>query len=368
MQKKISCVVLAVLWILNLVVSVRALDPNQPPTSFLRAHFTSDDGLYGPVVNHIAQTQDGFLWLITIVLNLTRFDGKTFYRFELPGLTTLAVAPDGALWVGGHTDLKRIPSWNFNQFTLTEWASYHPGPGKASDIASLRFDKSGLLWIGTEDGLFCYKGDQFVAVGPRSPVREIDEAPDGHILVITNEAFIEFAGSEVVPHPQLAHQLGVKESEIYKVLRDHHGNTWYFTAKGLARQSSGQIENLGIYAHISASFAVFEDSQGTIWIGKDGGLFRATSTGLELVEPRIQVKSLYEDRDGNLWVGTNGDGLYRLKDRVVRMFTTDDGLPNNLLMTVLIAHDGAIWTGANCGGVSRFDGAHFQTLNEKNGL
>ena len=369
MHKKTSCLVVVILWVLNSAVSVRALDPSQPATSFVRTHFTSDEGLYGPVVNHIAQTQDGFLWLITNNLYLTRFDGQTFYRFELPEVTALAVAPDGDLWIGRRTDLKRIPSSSFNQFTLTESASYHPGPGKASEIVCLRFTRSGELWIGTADGLFRYEGDQFEAVGPRAPVREIEEAPDGHILVITDEGFIEFAGSEVVPHPQLAHQLAVKDHEIYKVLRDNHGNTWYFTAMGLARQSSGRIEKLGTYARIShASFAVYEDSHETIWIGKDEGLFRATSTGLELVVSGIQIKSLYEDRDGNLWVGTNGDGLYRLKDRAVRMFTTEDGLPNNVLMTVRITHDGAIWTGANCGGISRFDGAHFQTINEKNGL
>jgi signal transduction histidine kinase len=50
------------------------------------------------------------------------------------------------------------------------------------------------------------------------------------------------------------------------------------------------------------------------------------------------------------------------------MFTTDDGLPSNLIETVLATHDGALWTGANCGGISRFDGTHFQTFNEKNGL
>jgi ligand-binding sensor domain-containing protein len=82
----------------------------------------------------------------------------------------------------------------------------------------------------------------------------------------------------------------------------------------------------------------------------------------------MQVRSLFSDRDGNLWVGTNGDGLYRFKDRTVRMFTTEDGLPNNVLMTVIGAHDGSVWTGANCGGLSRFDGTRFQTFNEQSGL
>ena len=50
------------------------------------------------------------------------------------------------------------------------------------------------------------------------------------------------------------------------------------------------------------------------------------------------------------------------------MFTTEDGLPNDVIMTVMAAHDGSIWTGTNCGGLVRFDGTHFQTYNEKDGL
>ncbi len=366
---KIRCLVLATLWYLVLSVPALALDPNQPANSFLRTHFTTDDGLPGGVVDQTEQTSGGFLWLITNGANLVRFDGKTFYRFQLPRMRTLAAAPNGDLWIGSSEGLIRLPSANLNQFALTGSISYHPGPGKASEITCLRFSKSGALWVGTNDGLFRYEGDQFVAVGPRVATREIEEAPDGHLLVITDEGFAEIADSEILPHPKLADQLGVKAKEIFHVLRDSHGNTWYCTAMGVARETGGRIERLGTYAPLGrAAPRTYEDAQGTVWIGKDEGLFRATSTGIELVAAGIQVRSLYGDHDGGVWVGTNGDGLYRFRDRAVRMFTKEDGLPNDVIQTVLAAHDGTVWIGNNCGGISRFDGTHFQTFNEKDGL
>src|SRR5215213_3630049 len=150
--KKITCLALATLWILMSGVSVRALDPNQPASSFLRTHFTTDDGLPGAVVDQMEQSKDGFLWLITNSINLIRFDGKSFYYCSKPRPGTLAMAPNGDLWVGTTEELIRIPSPNFNQFTLTGLTSYHPGPEKASHILSLRFSRSGVLWIGTLDG------------------------------------------------------------------------------------------------------------------------------------------------------------------------------------------------------------------------
>ncbi len=346
-----------------------ALDPNQPASSFLRTHFTADDGLPGAVIDQAVQTKDGFLWLIFSGNNLSRFDGKNFVWFDKPRATTMAVAPDGDLWVGTTEELIRIPSSSFNQYKLTGLVSYHPLPGKATPIMRLRFSRSGVLWVGTADGLFRFEHDQFVAVGPRVSTRQIEEAPNGNLLLTTGEGFLEFAGSELVPHPGLAAQLGVKDNEIFDVLRDRRGNTWYCTGKGVAREANGQIEKLGNYDSSGQSaFRAHEDAQGTIWIGKEEGLFRATSTGLESVAAGIAVRSLYSDRDDNLWVTTNGDGLYRFKDRAIRMFTTADGLPNNVVNTVMATHDGTIWAGMNCGGIARFDGTRFQIYNEKNGL
>lgn len=365
---KIRDLVLAALWVFLLGVPAHALDPNQPASSFLRTHFTVDEGLPGAVVDQVLQTNDGFLWLITNNDNLSRFDGKNFYNFTKPRPRSLALAPNGDLWVATFEGLIHIPSSNFNQFTLGG-TSYQPGPGKASQVWSLRFSKNGVLWVGTADGLFRYDGNQFVAVGPRVLTSRIEEAPDGHLLVMNAEGLMELAESEVVPHPQLAAQLGVTENEIFDVLKDHQGNTWYCTALGVARETGGRIQKLASYGlKGNQAYRAYEDAQGSVWIGREHGLFRATSTGLEVVDAGMKVRSLSSDRDGNLWVGTNGDGMYRFKDRAIRMFTKEDGLPNDVLMTVITTHDGAIWTGANCGGLTRFDGTHFQTYSEKHGL
>jgi len=367
MARLLKSLMLATLWVFISGVPARASDPVPPASSLLRAHFTIEEGLPGSVVGQMVQTHDGFLWLVINGVQLARFDGKSFHMFETPVVWSLAVAPNGDLWVGGLQHLIRVPSSSFNQSTLAEAVSYHPGPGKANDVPVIRFTRNGVMWIGTSAGLFRYEGDQFVPVGPRVLTRYIDEAPDGNLLVITAQGFMELNGTEIVPHPNLAVELGVKDNDIFQVLKDRRGNIWYCTGSGVARESGGRIEHLEALGGRSALRA-FEDPQGNIWIAKEEGLFRATSAGLELVAADMQAKAFYNDRDGNVWVGTNGDGLFRFKERAIRMFTTDDGLPNNVQMTVIAAHDGSIWSGANCGGLSRFDGTRFQTFNDKNGL
>lgn len=72
-----------------------------------------------------------------------------------------------------------------------------------------------------------------------------------------------------------------------------------------------------------------------------------------------EAKFVYSDREGDLWVSDENAGLIRFTDPAVSMYTTSDGLPNNRIRTVLRSHDGTLWVGNNCGGISRFDGKRY---------
>jgi signal transduction histidine kinase/ligand-binding sensor domain-containing protein len=346
-----------------------ALDPSQPFSSYLRTRFDPEYGLAASVVNEIVQSQDGFLWLTAGGDILMRFDGRHFTSKSFQPARPLAIAPDGDLWIGTEGGVERIASTALNQFGRLPATLYHPGPGPGSRIICLRFDREGRLLVGTTGGLYRFDRGAFTSVIPGLSIFRIDQALNGNLLVITSKGFTEWDGERAVPHAELAAQLNVKPEEIFQVLEDSHGVTWFCTRKGVARRIGASIEKLRPYGpNGHGATRAYEDPQGNVWIAGEDGLFRGNATGLDLVAPGMHVRYMYGDRDGALWIGTNGDGLIRFKDRAVRMFTTADGLPNNVIMTVLARRDGSLWTGANCGGLSRFDGRHFRTHSEKDGL
>jgi ligand-binding sensor domain-containing protein len=60
-----------------IATSVMALDPRSPTSNFIRSDFTIENGLPSNVVNAIAQTRNGFLWVGTDA-GLVRFSERRF--------------------------------------------------------------------------------------------------------------------------------------------------------------------------------------------------------------------------------------------------------------------------------------------------
>ncbi len=358
-----------------LAVRALALDPSQPVGSYSRTRFTKEDGLPSSTVNVVLQTRNGFLWVGTNS-GLARFDGTHFTTIEFSPQTptdglsrALAEGPDGDLWVGTNTGVLRIPSAALDQFGRLPSTVYHPGPGASDTINVLHVGRDGVLWAGTDGGVYRLERGAFSTALENVSVSRIEEASSGHLLIITSEGFVEWDGARLVKHPDLPARLDIPTNKIFHVMEDHTGARWLCTAGGVARETRGSIERLqpyGIHVALEA-YRAYEDPQGNVWLILAERLFRATATGYEPVQ-NIRAKYVYVDRDGDLWLGSGGDGLIRLKNRIVRTFTTDDGLGSNVTMAVLPATGGKLWVGGSCGGLSLFDGHRFRIYGEKDGL
>jgi Predicted periplasmic ligand-binding sensor domain len=87
--------------------------------------------------------------------------GRHFDLLQADGVGALAVGPAGDLWVGTTECLKRVPLETLRHFDLSAAIAYRPGRGSASDIRSLRFDRDGGLWVGTDASLFHFNDGGF---------------------------------------------------------------------------------------------------------------------------------------------------------------------------------------------------------------
>ncbi|HKQ91548.1 MAG TPA: two-component regulator propeller domain-containing protein [Blastocatellia bacterium] len=112
------------------------------------------------------------------------------------------------------------------------------------------------------------------------------------------------------------------------------------------------------FDHWTADNGLPQNSIHAIRQARDGYLWLATSDGLVRFDgvrftvfnksnsPGLasnRLTCLYEDREGDLWMGTDGAGVTRLRRGVFTTYTTERGLPHNLIRGVTGDEAGNLW-------------------------
>jgi PAS domain S-box-containing protein len=144
------------------------------------------------------------------------------------------------------------------------------------------------------------------------------------------------------------------------------------------------------YAHVPGDstslsndmiFSLYQDRRQRLWVGTENGLnlfqsgsgsfqrFLHTRKGKQIAGSNI--RAIHEDNDGYLWLGTHSGGLLRFHpgSRKVRAYTVQDGLPSNIIYSILEDLKGNLWLGTHRG-LCRFDprtGAT-RTYREEDGI
>ena len=216
-----------------------ALDPKHPAADYLRQTFTTADGLPSNVVNDVLQTRDGFL-IVGEANGVFRFDGHRFSEMNSDPpqelvVHSLAEGPDGDLWVAARTGVLS-PDFHTPK-SISEGRTlsvYHMGQGAPDSVRCLRFTRAGVLWAGTPYGLFYFAKDHFQQAASGRSVLRIEEARNGHLLIRSNLGFFEWDGSRVIEHQEIPTALGIPADDLFQVLEDRSGVTWYCTRKGNA--------------------------------------------------------------------------------------------------------------------------------------
>ena len=109
--------------------------------------------------------------------------------------------------------------------------------------------------------------------------------------------------------------------------------------------------------------SIFQDSNGILWVGGEGDLFRndgSTVTSYDIRDDLgngVTIKQIIEDRDGHIWCGTNG-GITRIDGDSFTSFGEKDGLINRDVWSIAADNHGTLWIGT-IDGVCRFDGQEF---------
>ena len=348
---------------------------------YLRETWQTAEGLPQNSVRTIVQTPEGYLWFGTAE-GLVRFDGSQFTVYDrtstpaLPSgnINSLAVAADGALWIG----FRRHGLARLHEGQLTRWTTKEGLSG--DEIVSLVTTADGSIWAGAaREGLnriragriTVYRREQGL---PDNNCYALAIATSGGVLVGTATGAARVSDAGVKPFPAIDAE---GSAPVMAILESRGGGLWLGTQRGLWHLDEGGHQRRytrvdGLPSDDVTSLAA--GHSGTLWIGmRSGGLARLRDGRFESFTlddglPDDFVRAVYEDRERNLWVGTNTGGLSRLHDMPFRTVSKRDGLPSDMVRAVFESRDGGMWVGTPAYGLARLINGTVTRWTSRDGL
>jgi two-component system sensor histidine kinase ChiS len=295
------------------------------------------------------------LWIGTDGGGLNKFDKKTkeFIAFTHRDNDVKSLSHDnvnciykdwsGVLWIGTDDGINKVEQKN-GQVEFTAYTHYN--------IFSIYEDRSGILWIGT------YGKDIFKRESSFFALHRIDITDQSSNSNIKNDI------TSFCEHRQGSLLIGTNGGGIYEFDRKK-GSFKPYKPDGLLDKS--KLENL------ERIKSIFMDSSDALWIG-------TLDNGLNMISPdrknfkpykynpgdskslsNNEVRTIYQDKEGKLWVGTK-NGLNMLTDRKEGHFERNfhdhkdpESLSDNSVYIIYEDRSGVLWIGTDTGGLNRFN-------------
>ncbi|WP_217446496.1 two-component regulator propeller domain-containing protein [Myxococcus sp. CA040A] len=258
-------------------------------------------------------------------------------------------------------------------------------PFEAEYITEVMYDRVGLLWIGTREGLYLHDGQRFrkfqyelgnPASLASNAVRTLFEDRLGRLWVGTMTGGLSLVDRARWTFKHFRHDssdvTSLPHDGVFALADADDDQLWVGTSAGLALldPSTGRAMRVPLVPGGGEEFvmALRHDRAGALWVGTlKGGLFRLDpgTHAFEHVSPdeggpdARDVFSLAPDLGGGMWVGTRA-GLYRIVpgEQVLRRARlTPSDVVDKLRTVTELEPDGrgTLWVGSFGSGLFRVD-------------
>jgi ligand-binding sensor domain-containing protein/two-component sensor histidine kinase len=304
------------------------------------------------VILSFADDGDGNLWLGTQLDGLYRWhEGAVEIYGVAAGLTDrtarkVVIDRDGNIWIGTNVG-------GLNRLKRRRARSY-PRPGAiVQSIGPIIGDGADGLWVGaTCGGLFHFRAGAFREAGvPGACIWAMFRDADGPLWISMNGLTRFYQGRFTT----FALREGLPSVQVRGIMRDRDGVLWVGTPDGLSRFDGHRFRNYGKAEGLDHEVkSIVQDSSGALWLGGTNGLSRFAGGRFTRVTQaqglsHEHVRAIYEDADGTMWIGTYGGGLNRLKDGRFTTYTIKDGLHDNAISRIIEDDRGNLWMSGNKG-------------------
>ena len=286
-------------------------------------------------VQNMTQDKDGNIWICTDDgINKIDILSKKIYKYpstdeiSLKMTNTITFDTDNNIWVSTYENGVYILNPKTNEFTNYKHDEDNKYSIPSNTTKSILQDKNGTIWIATEEGLSKYIG---------------------------SDKFITYKNKSYDP-------TSIASDIVYTIMEDKSGLLWVGTYTGVSifdpyseiiSFKNDPMDNNTLSSNVI--HGIYEDEDSQLWVG-------TRDKGINIIDKNNNIKHLYAGtgennlssnairtitgKDNIIWVGTrNGINKINKDTMTIKKYTTEDGLSNNNIKSLLIDSNGYLWIG-----------------------
>jgi len=229
---------------------------------------------------------------------------------------------------------------SFKKFPIDNPLSY-------KSVQTITQDKDGFIWLGSQEGLHCFDGYQFLSF-----------------------------------HHDSSDLNSLSSDVISRILIDGSDRLWIATRGGGINIYQEASQNFQRIASKNTALkltndnvnALIEDSNNNIWVGTDNGLNIIFREGNDWSIKHVfheqgnpnglthnSVEAIIQTTDGNIWVGTNGGGVsvFDVQGHFIKQIRfgrkIDDTSLGKLITALYQDNNGYVWVGTSENGLIKYN-------------
>ena len=299
------------------------------------------------------------------------------------------------MWFGTNEGLNKYDGYNFTVYKNNPENKYSISN---SGIESIYEDKSGSLWVGTENGLNLYNREknQFIYITKFSKRRISDflELEDGRIFMTSRNSGLYLYNpkndSAINFSDDVNDSTALSDQELTSIEMDSSGNIWIGTINGLDLLDTLTYKFTHFRNKENDKNSIADNDIRSLHLDSKNRLWIGTETGLSLLKynkdkpekstfinygnnPNDQtsinsgfILALKEDKENRLWIGIQNGGVDIIDLKTFEenncvfyhyINNPDDNtsLSYNSIYSIYEDRNGSIWVGSYGDGVNMYN-------------
>jgi ligand-binding sensor domain-containing protein/signal transduction histidine kinase/DNA-binding response OmpR family regulator len=206
-----------------------------------------------------------------------------------------------------------------------------------------------------------------------SLINKVYQDKTGYIWIATENGLNKFEGTKFTVYKHIPNDSkSLKDNYVRTVFEDGKSNFWVGCVNGLMKYNQAtddftEIKMIRDGKVVSPHVAsIIETKAGDVYIATSGqGLFVSKNSGGEIYFESLlydllnnsYLNLVFEDSKGNLWIGSDNNGLnlYSFKNKSIKTFQAPDAISSNSISSIVEDGAGIIYVGTLNNGLDRYN-------------